>query len=131
VAALTPRDVDFYVPGPPHGPAQALPRAGHEEGAREEPAWASWLASPEYQSLERDLELEQNLKELRSNWRRSPSARSLLTVFGGRDLALAGYFHGQDLQQADWAVYGRANWMGKLAASALRHPAWWASRSRA
>ncbi|HVS18071.1 MAG TPA: hypothetical protein VMT18_05680, partial [Planctomycetota bacterium] len=45
-----------------------------------------------------------------------------LQAFGGRDLALAGRFRGADLAATDWAVYGRVNWMGKLAASALAYP---------
>jgi hypothetical protein len=45
-----------------------------------------------------------------------------LRIFGGRKVALAGYFRGADLGQADWAAYGRVGWRGKLAASLLRYP---------
>ena len=38
-----------------------------------------------------------------------------LSVAGGRDLAVAGYFKGNSLATSDWAAYARINWMGKLA----------------
>ena len=43
-------------------------------------------------------------------------------IFGGGDLAIAGTFKGRDLAQADWAVYGDVDWVGKLAVALLRHP---------
>ncbi|HKX45911.1 MAG TPA: hypothetical protein VJP77_04365, partial [Planctomycetota bacterium] len=45
-----------------------------------------------------------------------------LSAFGGRDLALTGYLAGDDLADSAWAVFGRIDWKGKLAASLLRHP---------
>lgn len=123
VAALAPRNVDFFV-------AKArlsdwlspFPELKHKAAFEKNPAWKSWVESPEWKGLERDLQLEQNLKELKTQLDQIPFGTDLLTVFGGSDLAIAGYFRGADLKQTDWVVYGRANWMGKLGAAALRHP---------
>jgi hypothetical protein len=38
-----------------------------------------------------------------------------LGLFGGRAVAVAGNFAGPALAGADWAVYGRTRWLGKLA----------------
>jgi hypothetical protein len=62
------------------------------------------------------------MKKLREAVAQIPLGIQPQDAFGGRDLAIAGYFRGRDLAQADWAVYGRANWAGSSPAAALEHP---------
>ena len=125
VAALIPRDVDFY--GAKGGIEYAFdpfPRLAIMDEVEPTEAWRTFAASPEYNDLERDLGLDAILEEVRRNLDQIPLGLgdAPQDIFGGRDLAVAGYFRGRDFAQSDWAVYGRANWLGKLAASALSFP---------
>lgn len=125
VAALAPRDVDFYVSKARLSKVfDPFPELAAREELEKSPAWSAWAESKEWKELERELNLEKGLADLRAELERIPLGMGALKVFGGRDLAIAGYFKGRELADADWAAYGRANWMGKLAASALRHPGW-------
>ncbi len=131
VAVLAPRDVDFYVAKANLGKLfKPFPELALTPEFAQGKVWTTWLASPERQELERDLDLKRSLGELDAQLKQIPFGADLLSIFGGRDLALAGYFRGADFSKADWAVYGRANWMGKLAASALQHPTWFGLEKR-
>jgi hypothetical protein len=125
IAALIPRDVDFY--GAKAGIEDvfdAFPRLAVMDDIAEMPAWKTFEESPEYGNLMRDLDVEATLEELAASLNQIPLGlgNSPQDIFGGRDLAFAGYFRGRDFAQSDWAVYGRANWMAKLAVSALAYP---------
>lgn len=123
--ALVPRDVDFFV-------AKAglkdeitrFPRTAAQDRLDKNPGWRKWLESPEYAAFERENKLEESLAELRVAAEQLPLGQEPQDLFGGEDVVLAGYFKGRDLQQADWAAYGRSNFWGKLAAAALLHPTW-------
>ncbi|MEY2807839.1 MAG: hypothetical protein RIR65_2256 [Planctomycetota bacterium] len=122
VAALVPRDVDFYAA-----------RAGLKDAFGEFPelaardrldrwdAWRAWLDSPQKQKLAQAMDLDRSLARLREISDQLPLGQKPVDVFGGEDLAVAGYFRGADLAQADWCAYGRCNWLGKLAVAALDH----------
>ncbi|MFO1010811.1 MAG: hypothetical protein U1F29_12170 [Planctomycetota bacterium] len=123
VAALAPRDVDFYASKADlRALFQPFPDLAAKKQLEENAAWNAWTSSPEYQDLARSTRLEETLAQMKKDLGALPFGMDLLDVFGGEDLAVAGYLKGADFAQADWALYGRANWAGKLAASALRHP---------
>jgi len=123
VAALAPRDVDFFVAKAQLSETFApFPALAIQKQLDQHPAWQAWVASPEYQALDQEHGIEAGLAELKQQLATIPTVSDVLAVFGGEDLAVAGYFRGTDLTQVDWVVYGRANWKGKLAAAALRHP---------
>lgn len=123
VAALAPRDVDFYASKADlRALLQPFPDLAAKKQLEENAAWNAWTSSPEYQDLARSTRLEETLAQTKKDLGALPFGMDLLDVFGGEDLAVAGYLKGADFAQADWALYGRANWAGKLAASALRHP---------
>ncbi|MBK7875433.1 MAG: hypothetical protein IPJ77_06735 [Planctomycetes bacterium] len=123
VAALAPRDVDFYVSKADLRTLfDPFPELAARKTLDEHPGWNAWTSSPEYKDLAKSARLEETLAELKPQLAQIPLGADLLSVFGGADLAVAGYLKGADFAQADWVLYGRANWMGKLAASALHHP---------
>ena len=122
VSTLTPRDVDFFV-----AKAQLaedfdeFPHLKIADEVTDTSAWRSWKRSPEYLEFNRTYGYEDALAQLE----RLPEqlgGLDLLSIFGGEDVAIAGYFRGPDLAQADWAVYGRVSFLGKLGVAALSHP---------
>ena len=123
IASLISRDVDFYV-------AKAELRDDFDERLRPRvadefrasPRGQALVASDEYTSLAEDLGIEDALAQLDELVAQMPIEAEPLGIFGGRDLALAGYFEGRGFDQAQWAVYGRANWMGKLGVALLDYP---------
>lgn len=123
VSTLVPRGVDFFVAKARlNRDFRPFPDLAIQPQLAETRAWNAWITSPEYAELEQEHGIEATLAELRRVSDEQLFGMDPLAIFGGRDLALAGYFRGPDMAQADWAVYGRANWMGKLAASALSFP---------
>jgi len=122
VSTLVPRNVDFFV-------AKArladdfdpFPHPAFERALLATPAWRSFVQSPDYGALDGGRDLEGQLAELEAGLRQLKGIPPL-RVFGGRELALAGWIRGPDLAQADWAVYGRVNWLGKLGVSLLSYP---------
>jgi hypothetical protein len=123
VSALVPRDVDFFV-------AKAalkedfgeFPRLAAANRIQRTEAWMELDTSPAYGAWLESNGIEQMLAQLREGLAQIPLGYSPLDVFGGSDLALAGRFKGQSIEQADWAIYGRLNWMGKAALGALNYP---------
>ncbi len=123
LSTLIPRDVDFYVskagllqdfdpfPRPAFADEFAASRGGQ-----------AVMALPVYRELMESLDLETRLAELDQALEGLPVEIDLLSVFGGRDLALAGFLKGADWAGSDWAAYGRTNWMGKLGVAALGYP---------
>jgi len=123
VAALVPRDVDFFVAKA--GIAEVFdgfPELSIRKRLRADPRWKTIFGSPEEKRIAESLRVDENLAQLSQATAQIPLGMEPQEILGGRDVAVAGYFRGQDLAQADWAVYGRANWLGKVAAAALEHP---------
>ncbi len=123
LSGLIPREVDFYV-------AKAglrrdfttLPKPVFLEQLEADARGKVLLALPEVRELLERLALEDVGARLDEALASLPLSIEPLKVFGGRDLALAGYFRGPELADADWALYGRSNWLGKLAVALLDHP---------
>lgn len=120
VATLVPRDVDFFVAKArlrddfaPFPELAVEPRLAATRG------WQAFLQTPAGARFE--TERRAAVEQLRAELAQLRSI-DVLAAFGGRDVAVAGYFRGNDLTATDWAVYGRANRLGKLAASALHFP---------
>jgi hypothetical protein len=123
VAVLIPRDVDFYVAKAQIGELfDPFPHLAVMKRLEKHPGWQAWAGSPECEKLLQESKLAASLAELEALAKQLPLGLEPQEIFGGRDLAAAGYFKGRELNAADWAVYGRANWAGKLAAALLRYP---------
>jgi hypothetical protein len=124
-AALVPRDVDFFFSKPRLSEAiTKFPRLAVQDELEKKRAWQEWVSSPEYAKLKADLGIDKALESIQREMQNIPLGYEPQEVFGGEDIVVAGYFKGSKLEQADWAVYGRSNWMGKLGAAALLHPTW-------
>lgn len=122
-AALVPRDVDFFLGRSDLGSAfTKFPHLALEAKLAQQPAWQAWAHSPEGERFAADLKLDETLKELEAQAAQLPFGMQPQEVFGGSELVVAGYFKGASLAQADWAVYGRTNWLGKLGAALLSYP---------
>jgi hypothetical protein len=123
VAALAPRDVDFFfAKADARELFDGFPRLAVEKRLDKHPGWQSFASSPECAELVSELKIDESLAKLRDAAKQIPLGMEPQNIFGGKELALAGYFRGRDLGKADWAVYGNANWAGKLAAALLFHP---------
>jgi len=59
-------------------------------------------------------DIEPALQELETTLAKLPVRVDPLAVFGGRGLAIAGNFAAPDLASAQWAVFARTSWLGKL-----------------
>lgn len=123
IAGLIPRQVDFFL-------AKArldydfveFPRLAAADDIEATTAWTAFDASSTYQEWKQANDIDGLLAQIRREVDRLPLGMEPEDVFGGKDLALAGNFRPGGLENADWAIYGRANWAGKLAVSALRFP---------
>lgn len=114
IASLVPREVDFYLSkGRLSGDFRPFPHPVIEEAFESSPAGKAILDLGLRQRLA-DWKVESSLAELDAALAQLPVHVDPLALFGGKDLAVAGHFTGATLAEADWAVYGRANWMGKL-----------------
>ena len=123
VSALVPRDVDlFLAKADLRRDFDPFPELAAREEIEQLPAWQTFAASPEYAELRESMGLDAALAELKATLDQLPLRVDLLRVFGGRDVAVAGYFRSGGMAATDWAVYGRVNWMGKLAHSMLSYP---------
>lgn len=122
ISSLVPRDVDFFVAKANlSADFKPFPTLAIEPQLTATKAWQTFVESPEGRELEKTYDVRAQLDNLRTQLKQLKGIDPL-GAFGGRDLAIAGYFKGPDLAQADWAVYGRANWFGKLGASLLWYP---------
>jgi hypothetical protein len=123
LSTLVPRNVDFFVAKARLAEDFApFPRLAAAPALSETPAWRTFVASPEYAALERKYGIEERLAEVERQLTQLHGIDPL-KVFGGSFVSIAGRFQGKSLADADWAIYGRANWMGKLGVSALSYPA--------
>jgi len=123
VSALVPSDVDFFTAKADLGGLFSdFPRLAAMDAVERHSAWQTFAGSAEYQALREDLQLDRTLAELEAKVEQIPLGMRPLSIFGGRDLALAGYVRGSELADVDWAVYGRVNWAGKLTVALLRYP---------
>lgn len=120
VAALAPRDVDFFV-------ARAelkdvfgdFPELEIEEELEANETYRVWKGSPEAAAFYQEIGLADAVRSLEEVSTKMPLGMAPLDIAGGRDLAIAGTFDGPELADAQWAVYATVNWMGKLAIEGL------------
>jgi hypothetical protein len=116
LSTLVPRNVTFYV--------SKANLAGDFE-ADLTPRFAQTAAgqrlaeTPEFQKLASDLNLAGLQEQIGAQLEQLPISVDPLQLFGGRDLALAGYTEGSSIEQARWAAYGRIGWSTKLAYSLI------------
>jgi hypothetical protein len=123
VAGLVDRKVDFFI-------ARAnlvdvfdgFPRLAIEDDVVEREAWAAFSGSPEQRDLLETLGYEELITEIETNLDQLPMGIEPLDLFGGADLAIAGYLEGSRLEDARWTIYGNLSFAGKLAIEALRYP---------
>lgn len=123
VASLVPREVDFYVskadlrgdfdPFPRPAFADELEQSARAKAFLEHPRVAGWLEG---------LGIDEALTQLDAALAQLPVQVDPLQVFGGEDLAIAGTLNGDDLTQADWAVYGRTSTLGRIGVELLSYP---------
>ncbi len=123
LTALVPRDVDFCVAKRGLGDAfDKFPHLAIEKKLKQNPRWKDVGESPEWNDLAKSLKVDETLQKLAEATSQIPLGVEPPAIFGGRAIAIAGYLRGTDLEHAEWAAYGRSNWMGKLAAAGLEHP---------
>lgn len=125
VATLVPRDVDFFTakadleqdfdPFPVPAFAEEL-QASAAGQVLDRQVW--------YQDLLRELDVAGAIASLEEALSQAPVDVDPLGLFGGEDLALAGYFEGAELADARWAVLGRTGWIGKFGVELLDRPGW-------
>ena len=123
VAALVPRQVDFFVARADLSRQfDGFPRLRVADDLEQNEAWKAFQASPERQSLGADLGYDELMAKIAEQLAQLPGGVEPLDVFGGRDLALAGNFQGTSLAEADWALYGNLSGLGKLGIELLAFP---------
>lgn len=124
VAGLVDRDVDLFVARADLSKSfDGFPRLAVQDQLEEHEAWKVWSGSPEHAELMQALGIEESLKQLEQVTTQLPLGLEPLSLFGGRDLAVAVDFRGASFATSDWAVYGTLSWIGKLGFAAVRHPA--------
>jgi hypothetical protein len=125
VAGLIPRQVDFYAAKAGlEDTFDGFPRLAVMNQIERTDAWSAYEDSPEFAELKADWDFDAKLAEIEQSLAQLPLGLEPQDIFGGRDLALAGRFQPGGFAKADWAVYGRVNWAGKLAVALLAHPSW-------
>ncbi|MCZ6596511.1 MAG: hypothetical protein O7B99_02620 [Planctomycetota bacterium] len=123
VSTLIPRNVDFYFAKAGLGDdIDSSFRPRFLEDLEESESGQALMELPWYRDVIATIPHEAIVAEVEKTLEQLPFQVDPLEFFGGRDVALAGYFRGNELADADWAVYGRVNWMGKLAVALLSYP---------
>jgi len=123
VSALIPRDVDFYAARSGLDSAfDGFPRLAVMDAIEQTDAWKVFEDSAQYGDLNREHSIESSLADLETNLAQIPLGMEPQDIFGGGDIAVAGYFKGKTFAESDWAVYGRVNWAGKLGVEMLAFP---------
>lgn len=120
LSALVPRTVDVYVAKA--GLADWFSPFPHPtllDQVEATPAWRAFDGSSEQEELLRSLGIEAQLAELERSLAQSPIEIDPLSLFGGRELAVTGNLEGKRPENADWAVLGRMDFLGKLGFSFL------------
>jgi hypothetical protein len=115
IASLIPRDVGFYAAKNDLASAfDPFPQPVVLDEFLDSPSGRALAELGLHDHYER-WKVKESLAELEAALADLPIHVDPLRVFGGEGLALAGKFQGNQLEKADWAVYGRTSWLGKLA----------------
>jgi hypothetical protein len=119
IASLIPREVDFYLAkGGLADDFDPFPRLAFMDELEGSPSGKAVLDLGLREEMQA-LQLEQTTAEIEKVLSQLPVRIDPLAVFGGKGLAVAGNFAGPALADAQWAVYGRTSWLGKLAVELL------------
>ncbi|HED67113.1 MAG TPA: hypothetical protein ENJ09_16345 [Planctomycetes bacterium] len=120
LSMLVPRDVDFVV-AKTNLAADLTPdlRLEVADEIEADPHGQALLEMPAVRELLDGLELDALREEIEASLSQLPIDVNPLDVFGGSELAVAGRFGKGSLAESDWAVYGRADWLGKIGMEAV------------
>jgi hypothetical protein len=114
IASLIPRDIGFYAAKNDLASAfDPFPRPVVLDEFLDSPSGRALTELGLHDLLER-WKVQESLARLDQALADLPVHVDPLRVFGGRGLAVAGKFQGNQIEKADWAVYGRTSWLGKL-----------------
>lgn len=123
VAGLVDDRVDFFVARARLGKdIDEFPRLNVMDELEENVAWKTWVESPESETFLADIGYEEAMASLEQELAQLPGGVEILDVFGGKDVALAGYFKPGGVGEADWALYGNLSTTGKLGVEMLAYP---------
>ena len=123
LSTLVPREVDFYASKSDlRKDFDPFPEPAFFEDLAKNDNGTALLNLPTVAELGRELDLGAKVAQLQEALDQLPIRIDVLEVFGGKDAAMAGYFRGAQISEAEWAIYGHANWMGKLGIEMLRYP---------
>ncbi len=123
VSGLVDRKVDFFIARAHLSDTfEDFPHLAVEDEVVAHTAWESFSGSPEQEELLAALDYERLIGEVEQALSDLPMGLEPLDVFGGGDLALAGYLQGARLEDAQWALYGNLSTAGKLAIELLDYP---------
>ncbi|MEW6072068.1 MAG: hypothetical protein AB1726_05650 [Planctomycetota bacterium] len=123
VSTLVPRDVDFYLAKANlAGDFDPFPRLAFYDDLEKARGGTALLQTAAVKDLRAAVDLQPTLAGIEEFLAQLPLETSPLSLFGGSDLALAGHFQGGDLAKAQWAAYGRTNWIGRVGVELLRYP---------
>src|SRR5262245_11663802 len=114
VASLIPREIDFYAAK--NGLARdfdPFPRLAFMDAFEASPAGKAILDLGVRESVA-SSGIPEGLAELDRVLAQLPVHVDPLGIFGGKALAVAGDLAGPNLANANWALYGRTSWLGKL-----------------
>lgn len=124
LATLIDRDVDFYLSKARLSEDFApLPRPVFADAFEASKGGQALQALDSYQELMEGLRIQAITQAIEVELAKLPVEIEPLDVVGGEDVAVAGKFKGPDLAEADWTIYARVNWMGKLGVEVLKYPA--------
>ncbi|MBI5434725.1 MAG: hypothetical protein HZA52_17970 [Planctomycetes bacterium] len=123
LATLAPESVDFFVAkGDLAGEFDEFPELRSAQALQGTRAWGEFERSGQWAARKKELGLDRLLERV-EEIKAQTWGTNLIDVFGGSDLALAGNFGASGgTSDATWAVYGRANWKGKLALAVCQYP---------
>lgn len=120
VSGLVPKGVDFFF-----AKAELIddfgefPQLAVANDMKDNASFQALLESPQWNDFKTERDLDTSLADLKAQVEQIPLGIAPLDVFGGEDLAIAGYFRGSAFADADWAAYGRVNWVGKMGEALL------------
>jgi hypothetical protein len=115
IASLIPREVDFYASkNELRRDFDPFPRLAFMDELEATPEGQALLDLGLREQV-RSWGVEAALAELEVVLEQLPVRIDPLNLFGGKGLAVAGHLAGPELAGAQWAVYGRTGWLGKLA----------------
>lgn len=123
VAGLVPRSADFFIARARLGEVfDGFPTFAVEDELEVLPAWKAFEGSEEQAELMEALSWDELMSEIERALSDLPAGVDPLSVFGGRDIAIAGNFRGSSLAESEWAIYGTLSNTGKLGIEMLAYP---------